>query len=593
MPRASVTPSLFVSAFAALLIAGCSSSALPPGAGLPQLERPNILWVSAEDMGPRLGAYGDPVARTPNIDALASRGTRYTRAFTTAGVCSPSRAAIITGMHQVSIGAHHMRTLSGAPFAPPPAPYSVVPPHYVKTFTEYLRAAGYYTTNNVKEDYQFETPITAWDESSDTAHWRGRPDPDQPFFAVFNFTITHESRIWPDPQAAFRQLGLPDAFAPPAPGPLVTDPEAVTVPPYYPDTPVVRRDIAQLYDNIAAMDGQVGEILAQLEQDGLADNTIVFFWSDHGDGLPRHKRWVYDSGLHVPLIVRTPGQAASVDDQLISFLDLAPTVLSLAGIEPAAHMQGRAVLGVYAGNKPPREHVFAARDRFDEQYDMVRAVRDTRYKYIRNYRPEKPYVLWMAYANVMPTMQELYRLHAKDALDPAQQLWLRDGRPQHELYDTEADPHEINNLAYDAAHKERLAAMQQELDAWMLRAGDMGLVSELAMVEQFWPQGEQPVTAGVAIFPRRATQTAIAADAAILAPGASGGTFAAPVEITMYSPTQGASIAYTTDAGDDARWHLYSGPITVEVSTTFRARAIRYGYRESPETQAEFVIEPA
>lgn len=592
MPHARVTP-FFFTVLAAVIASGCSSSALPPEAGHSQLERPNILWVTAEDMGPRLGAYGDTLARTPNIDALALRGTRYTRAFTTAGVCSPSRAAIITGMHQVSIGAHHMRTLSGAPFAPPPAPYSVVPPHYVKTFTEYLRAAGYYATNNVKEDYQFETPVTAWDESSNSAHWRGRPDPDQPFFAVFNFTTTHESRIWPDPQAAFRAMGLPDAFAPPAPGPLVTNPEAVTVPPYYPDTPVVRRDIARLYDNIATMDAQVGEILTQLEEDGLADNTVVFFWSDHGDGLPRHKRWVYDSGLHVPLIVQTPGQAAAVDNQLVSFLDLAPTVLSLAGVEPPAHMQGRALHGMYAGAKPPHKYVFAARDRFDEQYDMVRAIRDTRYKYIRNYRPEKPYVLWMAYANVMPTMQELFRLHADGALNPVQQLWMRDRRPQHELYDTEEDPYEINNLAYDHAHRERLAAMQEELDAWMSRAGDMGLVSELAMVEEFWPEGEQPVTAGVAIFPRSTTQTAIAAGAGILAPGASGGTFAAPVEITMYSPTQGASIAYTTDAGDDARWHLYSGPIRVEASTTFRAKAIRYGYKESPESQAEFIIGPA
>ncbi len=593
MKRIGATLTFVLPAMVAFLSAGCSSSALPPESGVLQLERPNILWVSAEDMGPRLGAYGDAVARTPNIDALASRGTRYTRAFTTAGVCSPSRAAIITGMHQVSIGAHHMRTLSGAPFAPPPTPYSVVPPHYVKTFTEYLRAAGYYTTNNVKEDYQFETPVTAWDESSNTAHWRGRPDPDQPFFAVFNFTITHESRIWPDPQTAMQEMGAPAEYAPPAPGPLVTDPEAVTVPPYYPDTPVVRRDIAQHYDNIETMDSQVGEILSQLEEDGLTNNTIVFFWSDHGDGMPRHKRWLYDSGLHVPLIIQAPGQEAGIDDQLVSFLDLAPTVLSLAGVEPPAHMQGRAVMGAFAGSKPPHEYVFSARDRFDEQYDMVRAVRDSRYKYIRNYRPEKPYVLWMAFANAMPTMQELFRLHADGALDPVQQLWMRDSRPMHELYDTESDPYEINNLAYNDAYAERLATMEQALDAWIARSGDMGFIPELEMVEDFWPDGRQPVTAGVAIFPRRTMKTAIRADADILAPGASGGTFAAPVEIIMYSPTQGASIAYTTDAGDDARWHLYSGPIKVEASTTFRAKAIRYGYRESPETRAEFVIEPA
>ena len=276
----------------------------------PVLERPNIVWISAEDLSPRLGSYGDDIARTPHLDALAQRGTRYTRVFTTAGVCSPSRAAIITGMHQVSLGAHHMRTLSGAPFAPEPAPYSVVPPHYVKTFTEYLRAAGYFTTNNVKEDYQFETPSTAWDVSSAEAHWRDRPDSNQPFFAVFNFTTTHESRVWPNPEAAFASMGLPPQFAPPPPDPLTTDLESVVLPPYYPDTPVVRRDLAQHYDNIAVMDGQAGAILEQLEEDGLVDNTVVFFWSDHGDGLPRHKRWLYDSGLHVPLIIHVPGAAA-------------------------------------------------------------------------------------------------------------------------------------------------------------------------------------------------------------------------------------------------------------------------------------------
>ncbi len=553
--------------------------------------QPNIVWVSAEDMGPRVGAYGDPVARTPNIDQLASRGIRYTRAFTAAGVCSPNRSAIITGMHQSSIGGHHMRTLSGAPFAPPPTAYSAVPPHYVKTFTEYLRAAGYYTTNNVKEDYQFETPVTAWDESSGTAHWRNRPDPDQPFFAVFNFITTHESRIWPDPKAAFRAMGLPENAAHPAPPPLVTDPEAVSVPPYYPDTPVVRRDIAQQYDNIARMDAQVGEILQQLEEDGLADNTIVFFWSDHGDGLPRHKRWVYDSGLHVPLIVHIPGQEAGLDDQLVSFVDLAPTVLSLAGVEPPVHMQGRAFLGPFQNDKPPHDYIFAARDRFDEQYDMVRAARDKRYKYIRNYYPEKPYVLWMAYANVMPTMQEMFRLDAEGKLEGPQKLWFRTTRPVHELYDLDADPHEINNLARDPAHQDRLAQMQEVLDQWMVDINDLGPVSEPDMVEQGWPGGVQPETAAPAIFPR-ASMATIFEPGGTVKPGASGGAFTGSVVLAMYSPTQGASIAYTMETRDDPHWKLYAGPITVQETTTIRAKAIRYGYKESQETVATFTVEP-
>ena len=565
-----------------LVAFGCGQADVEPPPPPPTLERPNIVWISAEDMGPRLGSYGDSLARTPNLDALAARGTRYTRAFTTAGACSPSRAAIITGVHQVSLGAQHMRTLSGAPFAPAPTPYSVVPPHYVKTFTEYLRAAGYYATNDGKEDYQFETPATAWDETSGTAHWRNRPDEDQPFFAVFNLMVTHESRIWPDPAAAFRSLGLPEQFAHPAPDPLVTDPESVPVPPYLPDTPVVRWDIAQHYDNISKMDALAGDILQQLEDDGLADNTIVFFWSDHGDGLPRNKRWVYDSGLHVPLIIHMPGHPSGVSDRLVSFIDLAPTVLSLAGVEPPAHIQGRAMLGPYT--QPANDYVYAARDRFDEQYDMVRAIRDTRFKYIRNYRTEKPYVLWMAYPNVMPTMQEIFRMHSEGTLDAVQSLWLRNQRPVHELYDTEQDPHEVNNLAYDPQYGAELGRLQGALDDWMTSARDWGLVSELDMIESWWPGGEQPQTGPVAMVPRATSATAILEDG--INPAASGGTFDAPVEVALYSPTQGASITYRT--GD--RWQLYHEPLMVAATTTIEAKAIRYGYLESEVSSATFTI---
>ena len=445
------------------------------------------------------------------------------------------------------------------------------------------------TTNNGKEDYQFETPATAWDASSASAHWRNRPDPEQPFFAVFNLMTTHESRLWPDPKAAFRAMGLPEDYAHSAPGPLVTDTDEVIVPPYYPDTEAVRRDIAQQYDNIAVMDAQAGDLLRQLEEDGLTDNTIVFYWSDHGDGLPRHKRWVYDSGIHVPMITHTPGQSPRVDDQLNSYLDLAPTVLSLAGMEPVAHMQGHAFLGHYAGNRPARDYVFSARDRFDEQYDMVRAVRDRRYKYVRNYRPDKPYVLWMAYANVMPTMQELFHLHTEGSLNPTQELWMREKRPVHELYDTASDPHEINNLAYDPAHQDRLIQMQGELDRWMADAGDLGHVSELAMTEQMWPGGSQPQTGAPGIFPLATMRTFLAPSGDAMDASDSGRTFGGPVEMTMYSPTQGASITYTTGE----RWLRYMHPITIEETTTFSAKAIAYGYMKSPLTLATITIKPS
>jgi len=479
-----------------------------PDPRMPLLERPNIVWISAEDMGRRLGAYRDQVARTPHLDALAARGTLFTRAFTTAGVCSPSRSAIITGMHQVSL-------------------------------------------------------------------------------SVFNLITTHESRIWPDPQAAFRAMGLPEEAAHPAPEPLITDPASVTVPPYYPDTPIVRRDIAQQYDNISRMDAQAGEILAQLEEDGLLDNTIVFFWSDHGDGLPRHKRWLYDSGLKVPLIIHVPGQAPSLfATDLVTFIDLAPTVLSLAGIEPPIHMQGRAFLGHFRRNKPRHSYVYAARDRFDEQYDMVRAVRGYRYKYIRNYRPEKPYVLWMAYANVMPTMQEIFRLDQAGELNDVQSLWMSNQRPVHELYDTIDDPHEVNNLAYNSTYSRTLKRLQKALDSWMADVGDRGFESEWDMADDMWPDGAQPQTQPVIILPRATMRTGITPSG--LDSTVSGGTFDGPIVVEMYSPTQGASITYTT--GD--RWLLYHEPLEVSSTTIFRAKAIRYGYAESEEVEVTFTITP-
>ena len=320
--------------------------------------RPNILWFSFEDTNPCYGCYGDTVARTPTLDRLAGQGCVWTNAFSTAGVCAPARSAVITGMYPISIGTHHMRTTHKNRACPEvPTPYSAVIPHYVKCFTEYLRAEGYYCTNNDKTDYQFTPPMTAWDECSSSAHWRNRPDPEQPFFAVFNPTRTHESGMWPEK----------------CPSPTF-DPAAMKLPPYFPDTPKVREAMARMYTNIEYNDRLFGETLQQLEDDGLAENTIVFHWSDHGP-LPRGKRWPYDSGIHVPMIVRWPGHlpAGALSDELVSTIDLGPTVLSLAGIPVPAHLQGQAFLGPQ--KRPPRTYVYASRDRHDEAYDMVRAVR--------------------------------------------------------------------------------------------------------------------------------------------------------------------------------------------------------------------------
>ncbi len=537
--------------------------------------RPNILWISNEDMSPRLGAYGDPLARTPVLDRLARQSMRFTNAFTTAPVCAPSRAAIITGMYQAAIGAQHMRTTEDR-VPELPGPYLAVPPFYVKAFPEYLRAAGYYTTNRAKTDYQFGEPFTIWDEVGPKAHWRNRPDKSQPFFSVFNIQVTHESQIFPSSPA---RQGKP----------LVTDPARLQVPPYYPDTPAVREELARMYDNIADMDTQVGELLADLAADGLAENTIVFYWSDHGDGVPRAKRSLYDSGLRVPLMIHPPSQgfggtglpvAGSVSDELVSFIDLAPTVLALAGVEIPAHLQGRVLVGPRAASAPA--FVFAARDRMDIEYDMMRSARDTRYLYIRNFAPELPYAGHIIYRNQSAIMQEWLRLQAERALTGSPALWMRSSRPAEELYDTRVDPHQIRNLAEEPAHRAPLERMRTAVTEWMTRIGDQGLINEAEMIQRMWPGGVQPETAQPYIVPRRSTD-APARQSSI--------AFTPPMEVVVYVPTQGASIAYTTENGPGARWRLYTGPILVDSPMTLRAKAIRYGYKDSAETRTVFIRE--
>lgn len=513
--------------------------------------RPNFLWISLEDISPDLGCYGDAYAITPNIDALAAQGVRYTNAFTHAGVCAPSRSGIITGMYPCSIGTHPMRCKG-------------VPPPEVKCFTEYLRAAGYYCTNNSKTDYQFDAPDTAWDESSGQAHWRNRAE-GQPFFAVMNLTSTHESRIR-QPQAAFERLRAemsPDEIHDPAEAPL---------PPYHPDTPIVRQDWANYADNLTWTDKRVGEILRQLADDGLADNTIVWFWGDHGRGLPRGKRWIYDSGIRVPLIVRVPeplrdvarpGAAAAMlpgtaSDDLVAAVDFAPTMLSLAGVELPGHLQGQAFLGAQRG--APRQYVFAHRDRMDESYDFIRAVRDKRFKYIRNFMPYVPLGQDIAYMNEMPTMQEMRRLHAADELTEAQQHYFRVPKPVEELYDTAADPHEVHNLAAEPEYQEVLHRMRGVLAEWQAETRDIGFIPEPEFDAMKRPGEEYAVTAP----PRAPVARAQNAE-----------------RVTLQCDTPGASIAYAIGRAKPRRWQLYGEPFDLEPGATLWAKACRIGYRDS------------
>jgi len=531
--------------------------------------KPNFLWISFEDTNPFYGCYGDHVARTPNLDQLASGGCIWKNAFSTCGVCAPARSAVITGMYPISIGTHHMRTTHTNKLAPEmPTPYSAVLPHYVRCFTEYLRAEGYYCTNNVKTDYQFTPPLTAWDELSNEAHWRNRPDPDQPFFAVFNPVRTHESGMWPEkcPEPTF-------------------DPDAIKLPPYFPDTPKVREAMARMYTNIEHNDRYMGELLKQLEDDGLADNTIVFHWSDHGP-LPRGKRWPYDSGIRIPMIVRWPEnlEPGSISEELVSTIDLGPTLLSLAGINIPMHMQGQAFLGDQAA--PPRSYIYAGRDRHDESYDMVRAVRDKRFKYMRNYYPDRPYLLWIPYRNRHPILQEMWRLHLAGELEGSQSLIFQD-RPVEELYDIQRDPYEIHNLAGDPSYEPELLRLSEALDDWIQEVGDMGAIPEAEMVRRWYPDGKQPETSAPLFI--AICEEVYGTEAAL-----EGGTFKAPVLIQLHCATQGASIAYTFESGDDPHWLLYKNPLRLpDGKTILRARAIRIGYKESKESVATFVVEPA
>lgn len=438
------------------------------------VEQPNILWLSTEDMGPHLGCYGDPHARTPNIDALAARGIRYTNVFTTAPVCAPNRSSIITGVHATTLGSHHMR--SGGEGRRRSIKPALSPE--VKCFPEYLREAGYYCSNNVKEDYNFTTTATVWDESSKIAHWRNRPDTKQPFFAVFNYQLTHEGNVREAPP---REALRPEQQQ---------DPSGITPPPYHPDTPIVRRGWANYYERIAMLDDWVAERLRELEDAGLAENTIVFFWSDHGAGLPRCKRWLYDSGLHVPLIVFVPEKwgghvqwaPGSVVDELVSSVDFAPQVLQFAGAARPDYLQGRAFLVSQSALSPQRKYVFAGRDRMDERYDMVRMVRGKRFKYIRNFDSDKPYAQYMNTAEKSPIMAEIHRLAKENALPPGAEWGAVTRKPVEELYDTVEDPQEINNLAAKPEFRDTLERLRHELERWMRDSRDLGLIPEPELV---------------------------------------------------------------------------------------------------------------
>ncbi|MEW6304621.1 MAG: sulfatase-like hydrolase/transferase [Verrucomicrobiota bacterium] len=415
--------------------------------------RPNILWLTCEDSSAHIGCYGDKFATTPNIDAIAARGLRYQNAWSCAPVCAPARTTIISGMYPPSTGSEHMRSLVRLPAG-------------MKMYPQYLREAGYYCTNNSKEDYNLEKPGEVWNESSGRAHWKNR-QPGQPFFAIFNYTVTHESQARKRPHTP------------------VHDPQMVRVPAYHPDTPEVRLDWAQHYDNVTTMDGMVGKALQELADAGLADDTIVFFYSDHGTGIARSKRWPYNSGLRVPFIVHIPEKfkhlapkdyrSGGVTERLISFVDLAPTLLSLAGVKPPAHLQGHAFMGAHEA--PPQPFIYGFRGRMDERFDLVRTVRDERYVYIRNYMPHKIYGQHVSYMFETPTTRVWKKMHDEGKLNAAQDIFWNTKAPE-ELYDLQNDPDEVNNLAGSPAHQDVLKRLRQAQQDLALKIRDVGFLPE-------------------------------------------------------------------------------------------------------------------
>jgi N-sulfoglucosamine sulfohydrolase len=542
---------------------------IPPVSGQQQKsKRPNILWIVAEDMSPRLSCYGEKAITTPNLDQLAIEGIRYTHAFTTAGVCAPSRSAIITGMYQTSIGTQHMRTL--IPLAEEknyPIPrYSAVLPEQVKCFTEYLRSAGYYCTNNEKQDYQFEPPVTAWDESSIAASWRNRAE-GQPFFSVFNIYKTHESQLFPSNE------------------PLTVDPSSVTLPPIYPDIPTARSDMARFLSNVKLVDQYAGEIIAALKKDNLYEQTIIFFFGDHGDALPWMKRELYERGIKIPLIIRVPGSKESirVNDELISSIDFAPTVLSLAGVRIPDHLQGQAFLGSQKSTTP-RQYIFAARDRMDTEYDRVRIVRDKKYKYVFNYMPEKPNYQNIAYRLRIPMMNDFLRLRDEGKLTATQMNWFAT-KAQEELYNVERDPFELNNLAGDEAFRDKLTEMRQVFTKWTKDTNDLGGIPEKEMIANWWNgKNEAPTVAEIKLEKtnngyRLSCETSGASVAFRIL---NRETKKVNHEIMTWDfARQNPKIKNGDRIPSKPSWQPYTGLITLTAGDTLMVKGYRAGFKES------------
>ncbi|MBS1675060.1 MAG: sulfatase [Actinobacteria bacterium] len=535
----------------------------------------NILWITTHDISPHIGAYRDSypgadAVRTPHLDQLAAEGIRFDQAFAAAPVCSPSRSAIMTGRYPISIGTMHHRTRA------------VVPPE-VQLLPQLFREAGYYTTNNVFTDFQVNVPAPVYDECSPTAHWRNRPTRETPFFAAFHGMTTHESKLYLS--EAEHLEATPD----------VThrhDPEDIEVPPYHPDTIEFRTAWARYFDLIEQMDHEVGVLLQQLEDDGLAEDTIVVFWSDHGLGMPRGKRWLNDSGLREPLIVRWPGRIApgSVNDDVVQLLDLAPTMLVACGLTVPASMDGEPLFDVEgAATDRASRYAYGSRDRMDEQDDTSRTVRDARFRYIRHLHPDRSGMQHCEYPDRLSTWRSVRDLafaeadqvakgDVRDRLTDAQRMLVQVPRPVEELYDLRADPHELVNLASDAAHAAETARLSTALDTWMTACGDLGQRPESELIAQWRPEGAmQTADTPRAWIADGRLHVECATDGAVL-----GWTATPPEAARPRHPLQ-----EKMGIDDDGRgWRLWTAPAEVP-SGRLWVGAWRLGYRPSAEAVVE------
>jgi arylsulfatase A-like enzyme len=520
-------------------------------------EKLNVIWISCEDMGPVLGTYGVNEISTPNIDKLAEQGVKYTNAYSTVGVCAPSRFSIITGMYPARLGAHNMRSGSFYTYSDPDKltyrqnkgvvdksgknvpEYEVVTPANIKAFTEYLRNENYYCINNNKCDYQFNSPFTAWDEVSGDISYKDRPE-NTPFFYVKNLMVTHESRIW---------LRKDE--------PITVDKNILKIPTYYPDIPEVRNDIAIKYSNIQEMDRQVGEIISDLEKSNLLDKTIIFFWSDHGGNLLRQKRAVGNSGLKVPLIVRFPDgyRSGEVDDRIVSLMDLGPTTMSILGIKPPSFLDGKAFLGKF--KTKPRSYAFGSADRFDESTDMQRSVIDGRYVYIKNFMPELPLIYRNKYREQVSMNKKIIQMSNDNELTGDSKYIFMKTKQNEELYDLKYDPYEVNNIVNNPDYNDKLIELRNALKSWQNEIDDKGFTNESELINNFWPNMIQPITKPVEI------------------------TVSDNV-ISLKCETNGASIGYQIGAQIGSQnWKLYNKPFDLSSNQKLATRAIKIGYKAS------------